>query len=88
MKKLIVGILMCCVMQGSLTARDYYLSPTGSDDNAGSKQRPFATLTRARDAIRQARIAGKEPVNVIMADGARVSLEAGFLVVVHTPGRA
>ncbi|MHC4540723.1 MAG: right-handed parallel beta-helix repeat-containing protein [Planctomycetota bacterium] len=69
MKQLIIGILMCCIIQASLMARDYHVSPQGSDDDGGSKQKPFATLTRARDAIREAGIAGREPANVIMADG-------------------
>ncbi len=69
MKKLIISMLICCVMQASLMARDYHVSPRGSDDNVGSKQRPFTTLSRARDAIRQAGIAGRESVNVILADG-------------------
>ena len=29
-----------------------YVSPTGSDNAAGTKDAPFATLTRARDEIR------------------------------------
>ena len=69
MKKLIISMLLCCAIEASLVARDYYVSPEGSDDNAGSKQKPFASVTRARDAIREAGIAGREPVNVIMADG-------------------
>ena len=30
-----------------------HVSPSGRDTNSGSKSRPFATLTRARDALRQ-----------------------------------
>jgi len=56
-------------MATGLTARDYYVSPDGSDNNVGSKQKPFASLARARDAIREAKIAGHESVNVILADG-------------------
>lgn len=69
MKNLMIGMLMCCAVQAPLMARDYHISPDGSDDNVGSKQKPFATLVRARDAIRLAEIAGREPVNVVMADG-------------------
>jgi hypothetical protein len=32
-----------------------YISPTGSDTNPGTKEKPFATLERARDAIRELR---------------------------------
>ncbi len=79
MKKLIISMLMCCAIEASLVARDYYVSPEGSDDNVGSKQEPFATLTRARDAIREAGIAGRERVNVIMADGIFL-LEESFIL--------
>lgn len=30
----------------------YYVSPSGSDDAAGTEQAPFATLEKARDTIR------------------------------------
>lgn len=32
---------------------DFYVSPKGSDENPGSEQEPFATLERARDAVRE-----------------------------------
>ena len=32
---------------------DFHVSPTGKDANPGTKQEPFATLLRARDAVRQ-----------------------------------
>jgi len=85
MKKLIISMLMCCAIEASLVARDYYVSPEGSDDNVGSKQKPFATLPRARDAIREAGIAGRERVNVIMADGIYL-LEESFVLEPHDSG--
>ncbi|MBR5409665.1 MAG: right-handed parallel beta-helix repeat-containing protein [Clostridia bacterium] len=33
--------------------REFYVSPLGSDENDGTKDRPFRTLTRARDAVRE-----------------------------------
>ncbi len=33
-------------------AADLYVAPTGSDANPGTKSKPFATLERARDAVR------------------------------------
>ena len=79
MKKMILCTVVCCLMAGELTARDYYVSPDGSDGNVGSKQRPFATLTRARDEIRQATIAGREGANIILADGIHL-LEESFVL--------
>lgn len=37
-------------------AADFHLAPNGSDTNPGSETRPFATLERARDAARQAKV--------------------------------
>ena len=50
MKKLIFGMLLCCAVEASLMAREYYVSPDGSDEYIGSIQKPFATLIRARSA--------------------------------------
>lgn len=36
-------------------AAEFYLSPAGNDANPGTKEKPFATLERARDAARQAK---------------------------------
>lgn len=51
LRRAAVGILplLLCV----LTARaDLYVSPSGADSNPGTKRKPFATLERARDAVR------------------------------------
>src|SRR6185503_1443848 len=40
---------------------DLFVSPTGSDANPGSKTKPFATLERARDTVRERRRAGTVP---------------------------
>ena len=44
---------------------------SGSDENPGTEARPFATLTRARDAIRVRRSGGanREPVTVFVRQG-------------------
>ena len=79
MKKLIISMLLCCAIEASLPAREYYVSPKGSDDHIGSKQQPFATLSRARDAIREAGIAGREPATVILTDGIHLLNESFVL---------
>ncbi len=79
MRRAILRIMICLVMTTGLTARDYYVSPEGSDNNVGSKQAPFATLTRARDSIREAKIAGREEINVILTDGVHL-LDQSFVL--------
>ncbi|NQZ57134.1 MAG: right-handed parallel beta-helix repeat-containing protein, partial [Lentisphaeraceae bacterium] len=37
----------------SVGAKDFYISPTGNDQNPGTVQQPFATLVKARNTIRQ-----------------------------------
>src|SRR5947207_12364313 len=41
--------------------REYWVSPSGNDDDPGTKQLPFATLERARSAVREARESGAQP---------------------------
>jgi hypothetical protein len=52
---LTTGILLC--LSTFTPAADFVVAPDGDDANAGTQQRPFATIARARDAVR-ARIAG------------------------------
>ncbi|HKX62270.1 MAG TPA: right-handed parallel beta-helix repeat-containing protein, partial [Verrucomicrobiae bacterium] len=42
---------------------DVFVSPAGSDTNSGSKGKPFATLERARGAVRELKLAGKVSKN-------------------------
>jgi hypothetical protein len=45
--------LMVMSMAATVSVRaDFYVSPTGADANSGTKGKPFATLERARDAVR------------------------------------
>jgi hypothetical protein len=44
---------------------DFHVSPTGSDQNPGSADRPFGTLEAARDAVRTARRSGTVPAGGI-----------------------
>ena len=43
---------------GAACAGELYVSPAGSDANPGTRRAPFATLARARDAVRAAKQAG------------------------------
>ncbi len=44
---------------------EYWVSPAGDDAGPGTKARPFATLERARDALRQAHGAGPSVVHLL-----------------------
>ncbi len=48
---------------------DFYISPTGEDCYAGTKDCPFATLGRARDAIRTSGRLGKDTITVHLLPG-------------------
>jgi hypothetical protein len=37
---------------------DFYVAPAGSDQNDGSESKPFSTLERARDAVRELKRGG------------------------------
>src|SRR5688500_1406806 len=46
-------VLFLCVLRTTASAADFHLAPHGSDLNPGTEARPFATLERARDAVRE-----------------------------------
>jgi hypothetical protein len=58
-----------------LSAAEFHASPSGSDAFPGSAEKPFATLQKARDAVRAARAKG---------ENAGVVLHAGVYPLAHT----
>ena len=44
----------------TIQAQTYFVSPIGNDQNSGTKEKPFATLEKARDAVRKTHKAGAE----------------------------
>jgi len=70
MKRLIAGVMTMAGAWGALGAT-FYVSPTGNDANAGTREKPFATVVRARDAVRTALAdrAGTGEIRVILKDG-------------------
>jgi hypothetical protein len=72
MKKRLVGFLAFGLSAMRLAATDLYVSTSGSDQNAGTADAPFATVTKARDRIRELREDGGIPpggVTVWLAGG-------------------
>jgi hypothetical protein len=67
-----VVIIVYLVSTSAAADHDLFVMPDGNDSNPGTEQAPFATLYRARDAVRELRAAGG-PVGHVM-----VNLEAGI----------
>jgi hypothetical protein len=57
----------------------FFIAPAGSDEAAGTIEKPFATLARARDAVRACKVNGQLPPG-----GAAVYLRGGTYAVTNT----
>jgi hypothetical protein len=62
--RLPVWLLMMPLL-GLAEGPEFWLSPAGNDAGPGTKAQPFATLERARDAVRKARGAAAEAPAVV-----------------------
>jgi len=51
---------------------ELYVGPDGKDSNPGTKDRPVATLVRARDLVRELKPQAKEPIEVVLRAGTYV----------------
>ena len=66
----LLSILYHCTPATRQVKADFYISPNGSDSNPGTYEKPFATVTRARNAVRTMISAGlNEDVTVIIRGG-------------------
>ncbi len=54
---------------------DFYVAPDGQDDGPGTAERPFATVARARDAVREKIAAGLEADVTVLIRGGTYFLE-------------
>ena len=61
MRALALSLTLLVTMCGA-GAGEYYVAPDGTGTNPGTFERPFATLTAARDAVRALRSRGDQPV--------------------------
>ena len=67
-----LATVLALTIPAIVNAAEYYVTPEGDDAAAGTAGAPFATLTRARDAIREGRAAGELPaggITVWLQDG-------------------
>jgi hypothetical protein len=65
-------MLLAAVLAGplaALNAVDFHVAPNGSDANPGTEASPFATLERARDAVRQVNRDMTEDIVVVLHGG-------------------
>lgn len=67
-KCLSVGLLAVTAAAPS-AALTRHVSPLGDDANPGTADAPFASLTRARDALREAKAAADGPLEVVVHPG-------------------
>ncbi len=63
----LVGIGLGELLMAAEAQVDFYVATDGSDANPGSKERPFATLERARDAARQ--VGARRPRRIVVRGG-------------------
>ena len=77
MKKIctLVGLTLLAGCQNSLfveaetPGQHYYVAPSGSDANPGTRQQPFATPQRAQAAVRSVKKSPTQPITVHFAAG-------------------
>jgi hypothetical protein len=68
------ALFVCTALVQAALATDFHVASNGNDANPGTQAQPFATLERARDAIRELKQAGplKDPVTVRLGGGTYV----------------
>lgn len=77
---LLTPVALLVVLCGSVAAgAEFYVSPGGADTNPGSQEKPFATLERARDAVRAVK-----QQDGILKDGCTVWLMEGDYFLEHS----
>ena len=67
---------------------DFVVAPNGSDGAAGSVAAPFATLTRARDAVRELRRQRPERAITVLVRGGTYRLDAAIELTSEDSGAA
>lgn len=73
---ILTGATMCAKADGR--SADFYVSPGGSDEAPGTRPRPFATIERARDAVRERVTAGLTEDILVHVRGGAYRLPEGI----------
>ncbi|HUS92668.1 MAG TPA: right-handed parallel beta-helix repeat-containing protein [Phycisphaerae bacterium] len=67
---LLLGAMAACAAPGAPASADFHVSTSGDDAGPGTRDKPFATLARARDAVRKKIAAGlAADVRVVVRGG-------------------
>ena len=80
--------ILCVLAAGGLHAADFHVSPAGTDTNPGTSVKPFATLERARDAVRQSKIGNPESKIEVVVHGGTYELARPFELTAADSGSA
>lgn len=65
MQRVLLLLFLPLQLASGAEGTTFHISPTGNDTNAGTETKPFATLERAREAVRQLRQNGTPPRGVV-----------------------
>jgi hypothetical protein len=65
------AVIALMAITATVTAADLYVATDGNDAQPGTREKPLATIDRARDAVRRLRAAGelREPITVWLHGG-------------------
>jgi len=64
-----LAMIPCAAIAAADSSVTLYVSPRGGDSNPGTIEKPFKTLTHARDAVRAVKTRAQGPVTVILRGG-------------------
>ena len=68
--KKITLVLVLSIAANAIIAKDFYVSPNGNNKNRGTKDAPFATIQKAKKAVRNLIARGvNEDINVYLFGG-------------------
>jgi len=82
-------LVLSLLAGGDVSGLEYWISTTGNDANAGTREQPFARLERARDAAREARKAGQLKAGVaVWLRGGTYTLDKSFELGAQDSGTA
>lgn len=84
MRVIFVAVLLAFILllARGLTAEasvEFYVSPTGDDEHRGTEKKPFASLIRARDAVRERTKTGQTADITVFLRGGTYELKAPLL---------